>query len=341
MAGQAPKTAVKIVFGAMTLGKEGAEQARVHSLDDAGAILDVFRKYGHTELDTARVYGGGSSEEYLGELKWQDRGIVMETKLSPRANIGLGEGVQTTHSPEHLRQGLKMSLEALKTDKVDMWYLHAPDRSTPYETTLREINNLHKEGKFRRFGISNYAAWEVAQMCEIADKNGWIKPTAYQGVYNAIQRAAELELFPCLRHYGIAFYAFNPVAGGFLTDRYHRDTTEVEAGSRFDPKRNQGQNYRGRYWKDEYFDGLDIIRDAIKKHDGLTEAEVALRWMMHHSKLNAKYEDAVIIGASSTKQLEENLTNFEKGPLPDDILKALDDAWAKVKAVCNPYFRAF
>src|ERR1700743_3848219 len=96
----------------------GAEQARVHSLDEAGAILDVFRKYGHTELDTARVYGGGSSEEMLGHLKWQDRGIVMETKLSPRANIGLPEGVATTHSPEHLRMGLEASLKALKTDTI-------------------------------------------------------------------------------------------------------------------------------------------------------------------------------------------------------------------------------
>jgi aflatoxin B1 aldehyde reductase len=195
----------------------------VHSLEEAGKILDVFRSYGHTEIDTARGYGGGSSEEYLGLLKWQDRGIVMETKLSPRAKIGLPEGVQTSHRPEHLRLGLETSLKALKTDKIEMWYLHAPDRSTPYEDTLREINNLHKEGKFNRFGISNFMSWEVAQLCEIADRNGWIKPTAYQGVYNALHRAVEPELFPCLRKYGISFYEFNPLAGGFLTDRYTRD----------------------------------------------------------------------------------------------------------------------
>jgi aflatoxin B1 aldehyde reductase len=159
---------------------------------------------------------------------------------------------------------LKKSLESLKTDKIDMWYLHAPDRSVPYETTLREINNLHKEGYFRRFGISNYAAWEVVQIWEICDRNGWIKPVVYQGVYNALQRSVEPELFPALRKYGIAFFAFNPLAGGYLTSRYTRDQltsdTGIEDGSRFDPKRNQGQNYRRRYWNEKYFDALDILR---------------------------------------------------------------------------------
>jgi aflatoxin B1 aldehyde reductase len=283
---QASKTSVDIVFGAMTLGKQGtvfqflsslysppllmtdskpgAEQARVHSLEECASILDVFQKYGHSEIDTAIVYGGGSSEQYLGQLHWQDRGIVMDTKFSPRANLGLGPGVKTTHSPEHLRLALMKSLESLRAEKIDMWYLHAPERSTPYEITLREVNNLHKEGYFRRFGISNYAAWEVAQICEICERNGWIKPVAYQGVYNALHRAVEPELFPCLRKYGVGFYAFNPLAGGYLTSRYTREMLsgdkEIEDGSRFDPKKRQGQNYRRRYWNETYFDALDILR---------------------------------------------------------------------------------
>jgi aflatoxin B1 aldehyde reductase len=338
MANQDPKTAIKIVFGAMTIGKPGVEQARVHDPEEAGKILDVFRSYGHTELDTARGYGRGTSEEMLGELNWQKRGIVMETKLSPRALIGLPEGVRTSHSAEHVRMGLETSLKALKTDKIDMFYLHAPDRSTPYSITLEAVNQLHKEGKFKRFGISNYAAWEVAQICELCKQNGWLQPAVYQGVYNAFHRAVEPELFPCMRKYGIALYAFNPVGGGFISDRYHRDQTEHEAGSRFDPNRNQGQNYRRRYWSDEYFDALDLLRAAIKKHPGLTEAECALRWMVHHSMLRRDAGDAIIIGASSAKQLEGNLVDFEKGPLPEDVVQALDEGWAKVKAICRPYF---
>ena len=311
-------------------------------MEEAGRILDVFQKYGHDEIDTAIVYGGGSSEQVLGKLLSSGpetrRQLIIDTKFSPRTP--LFPNVQTTHSPEHLREALKRSLISLKTDKVDMWYLHAPDRTTPYETTLREVNNLYKEGLFNRFGISNYAAWEVAQIVEICDKNGWIKPTAYQGVYNALHRLVEPELFPCLRHYGMSFYEFNPLAGGFLTDRYTRASqpgSDIEAGSRFDPNRKQGQSYRGRYWNDSYFDALEILRAATKKA-GISEAEAALRWIMNHSLLKREFGDAIIIGASSAKQLDDNLANLEKGPLPEEVLKAFDEGWAKVKGIAGSYF---
>ncbi|KAH6654661.1 keto reductase [Truncatella angustata] len=329
------KSVQRIVFGAMTLGKEGAEQARVHSLDEAGKILDVFQAHGHVEVDTARTYAGGSTEEYLGALDWQSRGIVLDTKLSP-----LNGSLKYTHSPEDLRRGLNDSFAALKTDKVDMWYLHAPDHSVPYEETLREVNELYKKGYFKRFGISNYAAWEVAQISEICAKNGWKGPDVYQGVYNALHRGVEPELFPCLRHYGIAFYAFNPLAGGFLTDRYQRDTAvaDLEKGSRFDPDRSQGRNYRGRYWNETYFDALDVVRPVAEKL-GISTAEAALRWISHHGVLAKEKGDAIIIGASSAQQLDENLVNLEKGPLPEELLTAFDEAWGIAKAVVKPYFR--
>jgi len=221
-----------------------------------------------------------------------------------------------------------------------MWYLHAPDRSTPYEDTLREVNNLYNEGYFRRFGISNYTAWETAQIAEICIRNNWKRPDAYQGVYNALHRAVEPELFPCLRHYGIAFYEFNPVAGGILTDRYQRETetpAAVEPGSRFDPARKQGANYRQRYWNDAYFRALDIVRPVAKSH-GISTAEAALRWVNHHSLLKKEKGDAIIVGASSAAQLEENLTALEKGPLPEELVKAFDQGWEIVKPVCRPYF---
>lgn len=193
--------------------KPGVEQARVHTLEETTAILDVFQKHGHKEIDSARFYGQGSSEEYLGQVHWKDRGLVMDTKYYPTIGRDMTEE-QWTHSPEHLRENLMRSLKALQTDHIDMWYLHGPDRTTPYEVTLREVDKLHREGYFEKFAISNYMAWEVAQICEICDRNGWIKPSVYQGIYNAIHRAVEPELFPCLRHYGMAFYNYNPLAGG-------------------------------------------------------------------------------------------------------------------------------
>lgn len=159
----------------------------------------------------------------------------------------------------------------------------------------------------------------------------------YQGIYNALHRAVEQELLLCLRHYGISLYAFQPLAGGFLTDRYHRNQTEFEEGSRFDPKRNQGKLRHGRYWNDEYFDALDIIRPVAKKH-GLTEAECAFRWMTHHSQLKSSLNDAVLVGASGPGRLEENLIDLEKGQLPDDIIEALDAGWHIARRIQFKYW---
>ncbi|KAI7156646.1 Aldo/keto reductase [Hortaea werneckii] len=335
------KTAVNIVFGAMTFGKEGAEQSRVHDADTAKAILDIFQKHGHSEIDTARAYGNGSSEEMLGDLQWQKRSLTMETKYYPTAGKGVPGSwdSELRHDPEGLRKNLMKSLEALKTDKVDMWYLHGPDRTTPYEVTMKAVNDLYKEGHFKRLGISNYQAWEVSQICEMCKTNGWKMPDVYQGVYNALHRSVEPELFPCLRHYGIAFYNYNPLAGGYLTSRYHRDDQDssIEAGSRFDPNKWQGKMYRMRYWNDAYFNALDILRPVAKKH-GLTEAECALRWMTHHSQLKRENGDAIIIGASSTKHIEQNLIDLEKGPLPGEVVQALDRGWEGCKGISIRYW---
>eukprot|EP01117_Protostelium_nocturnum_P012095 TRINITY_DN4430_c0_g1_i1.p1 TRINITY_DN4430_c0_g1~~TRINITY_DN4430_c0_g1_i1.p1 ORF type:complete len:339 (+),score=77.61 TRINITY_DN4430_c0_g1_i1:469-1485(+) len=334
------KNSINVVFGAMTIGKPDKEGTRTTTLEDTKEILDVFQKHGHSEVDTARVYGGGSSEEYLGDIDWKSRGIKMQTKLYPTKGtpmVGKLTDEAYTHSPEDVRLGLKRSLEALKADKIDMFYLHGPDRSTPFEDTLREVNNLYKEGHFERFGISNFMAWEVAKICEICEKNGWIKPTVYQGIYNALHRAVEPELFPCLRHYGISLYAFQPLAGGFLTGKYSRETEEFEEGSRFDPKKWQGAFTRARYWNDPYFEALDILKPVAEKH-GLTVAECALRWLAHHSQLKIEKKDAVIIGASSTKHLEQNLLDLEKGPLPQEVVEALEAGRLRSRAMGLKFF---
>ena len=89
-------------------------------------------------MDSARTYTGGTSEEYLGKIDWKKRGLVMDTKYYP--TVGRGMGKEQSHSPSDVRRNFEDSLAALKVDKVDMWYLHGPDRTTPYEETLREVN---------------------------------------------------------------------------------------------------------------------------------------------------------------------------------------------------------
>jgi aflatoxin B1 aldehyde reductase len=314
----------------------GVEQVRTSDLGQAAKILDVFQKYGHNEIDTSRVYGAGSSEDYLAKLDWQKRGLVMDTKFYPSVHGFLGRNL--THATmEFMRADLEASLKALGVNSVDLWYLHGPDRTVPLEQIAQNMEELRKEGKFNKWGVSNLMAWEVSALCEICDKHGWQKPSVYQGVYNAVHRTVEQELFPCLRRYGIAFYAFNPLAGGYLTDRYHRDTKDHEAGSRFDPERMQGKMYRARYWNEPFFAALDELRPVAKKH-GLRESECALRWMMHHSQLKKELGDKVIIGASSETQLDMNLRDFEGETLPDDVVEALNRGWEICRGMAWKYF---
>ena len=126
----------------------------MHDLKVVQEIIDVFKKHGHNEIDTARVYCGGTSEEYLGKVDWKKQGLVMDTKLYPHAGGTFGQPI--THSPEDIRKHLEASLKALNADSMDMFYLHGPDRKTDYAITLKAVNDLYKEGKFKRFGISNY-----------------------------------------------------------------------------------------------------------------------------------------------------------------------------------------
>ncbi|OJK04933.1 hypothetical protein ASPACDRAFT_1861850 [Aspergillus aculeatus ATCC 16872] len=333
----ANNTDLKIVFGAMTFGKPNTLGARVFDNATASTILDTFQRHHHREIDTARLYGHGSSEEMLAALAWQSRGLTMATKLYPNANSQVPNVETYTHTPADVRRGLQDSLRALDTAQVDLFYLHGPDRRVPFEETLREVHRLHEEGRFARFGLSNFMAWEVAQICELCIRHGWIRPTVYQGVYHALQRSVEAELIPCLRKYGIALYAFQPLAGGFLTGRYSRQQTEFEAGSRFDPAIVQGAVARGRYWNDTYFDALERIQEVCGRL-GLTVAEVALRWLKYHSELRAELGDAIIIGASSVRHLEENLADLEKEPLPEEVVKVLEEAWGLIRGVAPNYW---
>ncbi len=196
------------------------------------------------------------------------------------------------------------------------------------------MNELYKAGHFKRFGISCYAAWEVAQICELCERNGWKKPDVYSGLYNAIQRGVEPELFPCLRHYGISFYMFRPLSKGLLTDRSQRSAPARGEGAQQEQKVKAGVRLET---TDAEFDAVNLIRPVAKKL-GMTTAEAALRWACHHSLMKSEYGDAVITGASSSAQLEESLASFEKGPLPEEMVKAFDEAWALVKPTATSYF---
>jgi aflatoxin B1 aldehyde reductase len=183
----------RVILGLMTFGPPGSESkgGRITTLDDYNKCLDHLQSQGYNEVDTARAYIAGDQESFTREARWSDRGLTLATKCYPRD--------PGDHAPEKLKASLNKSLEELGTKCVDIFYLHAPDRSVPFADTLQAADELFKEGKFVQLGLSNYAAWEVAEIWNIANERGWVKPTVYQAMYNAITRDIEKELIPACR----------------------------------------------------------------------------------------------------------------------------------------------
>ncbi|CAG7920662.1 unnamed protein product [Penicillium olsonii] len=202
---------------------------------------------------------------------------------------------------------------------------------------MREVDKLYREGKFARLGIRNFMSWEVAQMCEICDRHGWVRPSVYQGVYNPLHRAIETELLPCLRHYGISLYAFQPLAGGLLSGRYTYEMTSFEAGSRYDPNNKQSLSMNARYWDKTTLEALEIIRAAAQRHD-LTLPQCTFRWLAHYSALKDEHGDALLVGASRTEQLEGSLAYLEEDSLPGDVVQAMEKAWQHIAAPARKYW---
>ncbi|KAF9212208.1 hypothetical protein BGZ59_007074, partial [Podila verticillata] len=240
----------KIVLGTMTFGLEGSNATiypvRILGPENVKPFLDTFHKYGHVELDTARIYCNGDTEKVLGSLPIQD--FKIGTKVWP--------SIPRAHGAENLGRIFRESLVALKASKVDILYLHSPDATTPFEETVKAIDDLHKEGLFDRFGLSNFAAWQVTLIHQLCKQNGYVLPTVYQGKYNAITRDVVRELLPCLRTLKIDFYAYNPIAGGLLSGRYRFDDTEISDNSFFSTKTAYGQMYRALYWNNLYKDAV-------------------------------------------------------------------------------------
>ncbi len=168
----------RVILGLMTFGPDEEAGARVTSLDEYNKCLDYFQQQGYNEIDTARVYVGGKQEAFTAAARWKERGLTLAAKWYPRQ--------PGAHKPAVLKEQVNTSLKELQTDCVDIFYLHAADRSVPFEETLEAVNELHKEGKFVQLGLSNYTAFEVAEIVITCKERGWVRPSIYQGMYNAI-----------------------------------------------------------------------------------------------------------------------------------------------------------
>ncbi|RDW63547.1 hypothetical protein BP6252_11092 [Coleophoma cylindrospora] len=320
----------RVILGLMTFGLDPSKGARITSLATYNTFLDRFQSAGYNEVDTARSYIGGAQEAFTREAQWKERGLKLATKSYPK--------VAGTHKPEALTAEFETSLRELGTDCVDIFYLHAADRSVPFAETLEAVDKLHKAGKFVQLGLSNYTAFELAEIVMTCKYNNWVRPTIFQGMYNALTRSLEHELIPACRRYGLEVVVYNPLAGGILTGKYK--PTDVPSEGRFSNV-NQllGASYRKRYFRDSMFEALSIVEPVAKEH-GLTLVEIGLRWLVHHSALNViNGTDGIVIGVSNMEQLDQNLQGCEKGPLPEDVVNALDQAWLVAKAETPNYWQ--
>ena len=191
----------RIILGLMTLGPDNTHGARITSLDEFNACLDLFQRKGYHELDTARLYDAGRQEAFTRQARWQERGLSIATKWYP-----IAPGM---HRPEILEAKLEESLHELGTDCLDIYYLHGPDRTTPYAETFQALDRLYRAGKFKQLGLSNFSAFEVAEIVTMCNERGWVRPRIYQTVYNAISKSE-----PSCSGHGI-----NPlITGMFLND---------------------------------------------------------------------------------------------------------------------------
>lgn len=313
---------MKLILGTMNFGPQV-------NLAGGAEMIRSFLAFGHKELDAAYVYNDGETERMLGQILPElDKGSFgLATKVHPRITGKLdGEAVMMQFNE---------SLRRMGRDSVDILYFHFPDRITPVDNALETCAELHRQGKFRELGLSNFPAWMVVDIWHLCKERGWPQPTVYQGMYNGLSRKPETELFPALRKLGMRFYAYNPLAGGMLTGK-HANFKNAPVSGRF----ARLASYRERYWKESYFEAVEHLTECCREAE-IKPVEAAFRWLVHHSFLDASAGDGIIIGASSMAQFEQNLDAIKQGVLPEQVLAAFDAAWQEAKPDSPEYFRFF
>ncbi|KZS97025.1 Aldo keto reductase [Sistotremastrum niveocremeum HHB9708] len=321
---------VPVILGAAFFG-EGVG-SRIHTEQEAQAFIDVLPEGGLVAIDTSRHYGQGTSEEMLGRLNL--RGSQVDTKIYPEK--------PGDHKLERLHSLFQRSLEALHGVSIRIFYLHAPDRSVPFKETLRAVDELYRKGHFKEFGLSNFWAWEVAEVVGICEANGWIKPTVYQGCYNAIDRAVETELLPCLKKFGIRFFAYSPLASGFLagTQIVGQQAQAGVSGTALITNCHMENTCRTNICTAVPLSSK-FTKLLCASHD-LRLSELAFRWIQHHSALGP--ENAIVIGGSRPQHIKQALLDWSsslfcstQGPLPDTVVRVIESAWAELKGNVGIY----
>jgi len=287
---------------------------------EAADLLDRAWDAGMCAFDTADAYGGGRSETYVG--RWIARrgssvrdSLVLSTKVfNPVGPSPNERGL----SRVHIRRQVEASLKRLCTDRIDLYFIHDVDSSTPWDETLRALDDLVRAGKVLYTGASNVDAWQVAHANAWADGHGLSPFGCVQNSYSLLDRAAEREMLPFCATSGVGFTAFSPLAGGWLTGKYRADEP-FPAGSRMTLRPEPYAGFTTR----RVFRGLERWAGEADRR-GVAPATLATVWVLHQPGV-----DAAIIGARKATHLAEavaaldvRLTETETATLTDMFAEA-------------------
>ena len=292
---------------------------------DSFAIMDYAHDQGINFFDTANVYNQGESEKILGAwLQGRRDKIILATKV----NGPMGDNPNDAGLSRHnIVAAVDASLKRLGTDYIDIYYMHAPDYKTSIEESLEAMSGLVKAGKTRYIGVSNFAAWQMADILAVCDKRNHVPPVITQNVYNPITRGIEGELVPFLQAHPMGLVVYNPIAGGLLAGK-HKPGQPVE-NTRF----ANSKMYYDRYWSEENFTAVEKLT-AIAAAHGMSILQLAMKWCAVQKSVTS-----IITGVSRLAQLEQNIASVQGEPLSADILTQCDDVWRALAGTRFQYNR--
>ncbi|WFE77013.1 aldo/keto reductase [Roseinatronobacter sp. S2] len=327
-----------LALGTMTFGagRWGSDET------EARAIFDTYVAAGGNLLDTADVYSGGESERMLGQFV-ADSGMRDQLVVSTKSGFARSQGhpMHGGNSAFNIRQGIEGSLRRLGTDRIDLYWVHVWDRTTPAEEVLRTLADAVARGQILYYGFSNTPAWYVAKVATLAAAHGLPGPIGLQNAWSLVERGIELDLLPMAQEFGLGIMPWSPLAGGFLTGKYGREMLDQadrasavpdramreEGGSR---DRLSGDNpYGGMLFHEQNFRIVDTVRDIAGELD-IPMAQVALAWVLSRPGMGS-----LLLGASRPQQVTDNFTAL-KIRLNEDQLNRLNAVSAV--PLLNPYF---
>jgi aryl-alcohol dehydrogenase-like predicted oxidoreductase len=299
----------EVALGTMTFGDDwGWGTAK----EEARKVYDAFREAGGNFVDTANLYTNGTSESFLGEfMEGHRQSVVLATKYT---NAFPGTDPNAAgNQRKNMMQAVEASLKRLKTDYIDLYWVHIWDQITPVEEVMRGLDDLVRAGKVLYTGISDAPAWWIAQANTLANLRGWSPFVGLQIEYSLIERTVERELIPMAKALNIGVTAWSPLAGGVLTGKYHGHGSPEHARMNSDmlkdfmPERHRTER-------------IVAAVKSVSDDTGRGMAQVALAWLRYRP-----VPVIPIIGARKLSQLHDNLASFELTLSPDQ-LKTLDQA---------------